>query len=54
MRSCCARGHAGGLGGSREFFDDDPDDLALYNSLVDDDGWCIHFDKQVRPRGGPD
>lgn len=32
----------------REFFDDDADDLALYNSMVADDGWCIHFDKQAR------
>jgi len=27
---------------------DDPEDLATYNSLVGDDGWCIHFDKTAR------
>lgn len=25
-----------------------PDELALYHSLVGDDGWCIHFDHITR------
>jgi Fe-S-cluster containining protein len=31
-----------------EYFDEDPDDLAQYNSMVGDDGWCIHYDKTAR------
>jgi len=27
---------------------DDPDDLALYNSMTGDDGWCVHYDKTAR------
>lgn len=27
---------------------DDPKDLAAYNSMVGDDGWCIHYDKAAR------
>ena len=26
----------------------DPDELALYLSMVGDDGWCIHYDAQSR------
>ena len=27
---------------------DDPEDLASYNSLVGEDGWCVHYDKERR------
>lgn len=27
---------------------EDPDDLAQYNGMVGDDGWCVHYDKAKR------
>eukprot|EP00624_Nannochloropsis_granulata_P007849 evm.model.NODE_9859_length_36964_cov_30.200871.3 len=27
---------------------DDPEDLAMYNSMTGDDGWCMHYDKKAR------
>ena len=29
-------------------FLEDPDDQALYISMVEDDGWCVNFDKKKR------
>lgn len=27
---------------------DDPEDLATYNGMTGDDGWCVHYDKTAR------